>query len=61
MLPRDTVILKILDAEMGPAKVLETEWIDLVSLAVGPQAAGGKAVLAVTLELPTLAATTILL
>lgn len=40
MLPRDTVILKILDAEMGPAKVLETEWIDSVSLAMGPHAAG---------------------
>lgn len=31
--------MKILNAEMGPAKILETEWIDLVSLAMGPQAA----------------------
>lgn len=37
-------MLKILVAEMGPAKALETEWIDLVSLALGPQTAGGKSV-----------------
>lgn len=36
MLPRDTVILKKLDAEVGPAKLVETGWIELVSLAVGP-------------------------
>lgn len=36
MLPRDIIIPKILDAEIGPAKVLETEWIELVSLAMGP-------------------------
>lgn len=39
MLPRDIIILKKLDAEVGPAKVLETEWIELVSLAVGPHGA----------------------
>lgn len=39
MLPRDILILIILDPEMGPAKVLESEWIDLVSLTMGPQGA----------------------
>lgn len=36
MLPRDIAILKKLDAEVGHAKFLETEWIELVSSAVGP-------------------------
>lgn len=61
MLPRDTVILKTLDAEMGPAKVLETEWTDLVLLAMGPHAAGCQSAWAVTLELPVLAAKTIII
>lgn len=39
MLPRDIVILKILDAEIGTVKVLETEQIESVSLAMGPHGA----------------------
>ena len=39
MLPRDVVILKILDAEIGPAKVLEAERIESVSLAMEPRGA----------------------